>query len=546
MSVKFTLFRKSGLFQWGGMRWIRLFLMAAALPAALLAQAAQPWGSWQSWGDQRNGTYRNPVMPADFSDLDAIRVGRNYYAISSTLHMSPGMTVLTSADMVNWRVIGHVLPDLTALGPQYRWDRMERFGRGVWAGSIRFHAGRFRVTFGAPDEGLFTASASDPSGPWTALHPLLKGPGWNDPTMMWDDDGRAYFLATHFADGYKSYIMPMSADGRSIDRSKAVLVHEGRGREASKLIEHGGWYYIIFSEHVAGKGRYVVARRARHPMGPWSEIKQLAEPGREAYEPNQGGIIGAPSGKYYFLTHHGRQSWEGRAASLLPVSWIDGWPIIGQPTSAGTGGMVWSGAKPIHSATEPSLVASDEFSSRTLAPHWGWNHQPQPRSWSLTERRGWLRLRVLQPSAHRNLARMPNVLSQRSMRTRINVVTVRFDLSRMTDGQHAGLAHISRSFGGLGVRRSGGRRIVEYLSPDASLTGPELKAAGVWIQSRWGSDGKATFSYSSDGRRFTPFGPFYPMTHAHYRGDRIGIYTYSEQSGGGAVDVDRFRYSYSR
>ncbi|HEX8414044.1 MAG TPA: glycoside hydrolase 43 family protein, partial [Sphingomicrobium sp.] len=289
---------------------ISAVLLAGSVPL-LASMPERPWGFWQSWGDQGNGTYRNPVLPADFSDLDAIRVGGDYYAISSTLHVSPGMAVLHSNDLVNWRMIGHVVPDVTVLGPEYRWDQMKRFGRGVWAGTIRHHAGNFWVFFGTPDEGLFMATARNPAGPWSPLHPLLKGAGWDDPAVLWDDDGKAYFLATNFADGYKSYIMPMSADGRSIDRSKTVLVNEGRGREASKLLKVDGYYYLIFSEHVPGKGRYVVGRRARHPMGPWSAIKQLAEPGLAAKEPNQGGILQAPSGKYYFFTHHGSQDWEG-------------------------------------------------------------------------------------------------------------------------------------------------------------------------------------------------------------------------------------------
>ena len=521
--------------------WIALALVAA-VPAQ--AQPAPQWGFWSTWGDQNDGTYRNPVMPADFSDLDAIRVGGDYFAISSTLHLSPGMAVLKSSDMVNWRLIGHVVPDMTVLGDEYRWDRMERFGRGVWAGTIRHHANKFWVFFGTPDEGFFMSTAEDPAGPWTPLHPLLEGPGWDDCTVLWDDDGQAYFLGTHFADGYKSYIMPMSADGRSIDRSRAVLVNEGQGREASKLLKHRGWHYLLFSEHVEGKGRYLVARRARHPMGPWSEIKQLADPNLDASEPNQGGIIEAPSGEHYFLTHHGRSSWEGRAASLLPVSWIDGWPIIGRPDAQGIGTMVWGGPKPVQGTQRASLVASEEFSSNTLGPHWEWNHQPQPGSWSLSERPGWLRLRAFKPIAPGDLGTTANVPSQRSMRTPANSVTVKLDMSRMADGQHAGLGHIAKAFGALGVRQTGSRRIMEYLGEGGSIAGPQLGGRNVWIRSRWGSDGQAAFAYSTDGIRFMPFGPAYQMSNAHYRGNRVSLYTYGDRVGTGSVDVDYFRYSY--
>lgn len=240
-------------------------LLAAVPPAS---NAPPSWGRWQHWGDQRDGSYRNPVMPADFSDLDAIRVGDTFYAISSTLHGSPGMAVLGSRDLVSWRVIGHVVPDLTVLGPEYGWDPLARHGRGVWAGSIRHHAGRFHVFFGTPDEGMFVSSATDPRGPWSPLTRLIEGAGWDDCSALWDEDGRGYFVATKFADGYKTYLFRMAADGRSIDRASATLIHEGLGREASKLIERDGWYYIVYSEHKEGVGRYVMARRSRALIGP--------------------------------------------------------------------------------------------------------------------------------------------------------------------------------------------------------------------------------------------------------------------------------------
>ena len=112
-------------------------------------------------GDQGDGTYINPIIPGDFSDVDAIRVGNDFYAISSTMQFSPGMVILRSKDLVNWRIAGHAVSDVTQIGPEMNWDRMGRYGRGVWAGAIRFHAGKFWVYFGTPDEGLFMTSAAD-------------------------------------------------------------------------------------------------------------------------------------------------------------------------------------------------------------------------------------------------------------------------------------------------------------------------------------------------------------------------------------------------
>ncbi len=133
--------------------------------AALAAPSPRPASLQSAWGDQGDGTYVNPIVPADWSDIDAIRVGDDYYAISSTLHMSPGMAVLHSKDLVSWRILGHAVSDVTRIGPEMGWDRMNRYGRGVWAGALRHHAGRFWIYFGAPDEGLFVTTAENPAGP---------------------------------------------------------------------------------------------------------------------------------------------------------------------------------------------------------------------------------------------------------------------------------------------------------------------------------------------------------------------------------------------
>lgn len=170
-------------------------------------------------------------------------------------------------------------------------------------------------------------SAVRPEGPWEPLTSLLSEPGWDDCTAIWDDKGKAYFAGTHFADGYKTYLFKMSEDGKSIDRKSAVLINEGSGREASKLIKVNGWYYLVFSEHKPGVGRYVLAKRSKKVTGPYKEERQLALPSVEAMEPNQGGIVQGRDNNWYFLTHHGTGDWSGRIVSLLPVTWIDDWPI---------------------------------------------------------------------------------------------------------------------------------------------------------------------------------------------------------------------------
>lgn len=501
------------------------------------------WGDWHAWGDQGDGAYRNPILPSDYSDLDCIRVGKDYYAISSTMQFSPGMVVLQSADLVNWKIISHAVADTTQIGPDMNWDRMSRYGKGVWAGAIRHANGRFWVFFGAPDEGYFMTSAQNPAGPWEPLHPLMKQPGWDDCCPFWDDDGQAYFVGTHFKDNYKTYIWKMSPDGRSLIENSRTLINEGAGREASKLYKINGWYYHFFSE-VSQGARVVMMQRSRSIMGPYTERRQLTDRNREWNEPNQGGLVDTASGDWYFLTHHGAGDWAGRCMSLLPVTWVEGWPIMGETRDGKPGTMILAGKKPINGLPVTTPQTSDAFDKPTLDPQWEWNHHPRADKWSLSERAGFLRLKAFKPLRADNLMSAGNTLTQRSFRTPHNVVVARFDLSNMADGQKTGLCHFAKSHSALGVVQDGSVRRIEYREDGKLTPGPEINGNHVWIKSSWGLDGKSQYAYSLDGKTFTAFGGEYQLSWGNYRGDRIGLYSFNNKAEAGAVDVDFLEYDY--
>jgi beta-xylosidase len=534
----------------GGRRRTLLWIIAAPAVCFTLwgATDAPPvWGQWPAWGDQGDGTYRNPVLPADYSDIDCIRVGADFYAISSTFQFSPGVVILHSKDLVNWRTAGHAVADVTQISPEMNWDRMNRYGRGVWAGAIRHHAGRFRVYFGTPDEGYFMTSAPDVAGPWEPLHRVLDEAGWDDCCPFWDDDGQGWFVGTSFRDGYKTWLFKLTPDGRDIVREGAVLINEGSRREANKLYKIDGIYYHFFSEWKEGVGRYVMMQRAGSITGPYTEVRQLSHVQRDAMEPNQGGLVQTDSGEWHFFTHHGTGQWEGRAASLLPVTWIDGWPVIGAPGRDGIGTMVWSARKPVEGAAAAFPQGSDEFADDALAPQWEWNHQPRAGKWSLTERSGFLRLHAFQGLDGSNLLKVGNVLTQRAVRTTGCEVVVRMEIAGMADGQRAGLCHFSAArrretpaahSASLGAVQRDGRRWLEFSRDGVFTTGPELSGSALWLRSAWGLDGVSRFAFSTDGETFTPFGDDHPLVWGSYRGDRIGLFSFNETGEAGFVDVD--------
>lgn len=526
---------------------LALSLIVLSLNCVQAQESLRKWGDWQRWGDQGDGTYLNPVIPGDYSDIDCIRVGSNYYAISSTFQFSPGVVILQSKDMVNWIILGHAVDDLTQIGPELNWDRMNRYGRGIWAGALRYHDKKFWLYFGTPEEGYFMTTASKPQGPWEPLHKMLGEGGWDDCCPFWDDDGQGYFVGTQFSQNYKTYIYKMTPDGRDIIKSTGVLINEGAGREANKLYKWSGWYYHFFSEVGGDGGRYTMMQRSRNIFGPYSEKKQLTHTNWEANEPNQGGIVQTSQGEWYFLTHHGHGDWSGRIMSLLPVTWIDGWPIIGKVAQDGVGDMAWSVKKPIKNTPIITPQTDDSFSSRQLSPQWEWNYQPRPEKWSLRERRGWLRLHAFKPLRSDDMLQAGNTLTQRSMRTEQIEATVKLDLSGMVNGQKAGLCHFAvPSYSSLGIVQDGTTRKLVYRKDGQTLVGPELQTNTIWLRSKWGLDGQSQYSYSQDGVTFANFGSPYQLQWGSYRGDRIGIYNYNDATDAGYIDIDSFSYVYKK
>jgi beta-xylosidase len=499
-------------------------------------------------GDQGNGNYANPVMPADFSDLDAVRVGRHFYAISSTMQYSPGMAILHSNDLVNWTVLGHVVSDVSVMDPELNWDRMNRPGRGIWAGAIRFHAGKFWVYYGTPDQGIFVSTASAPSGRWTPVKLALSGPGWDDPCPLWDDDGQQYLVATRFTpEGsagttYNIHLFKMNAAGDQALEDSDRIIHQSAGSEANKLYKIRGTYYHLFSE-VAAEGRVLMMERSRTLNGPW-EVRQLTHVNPAVdKEPNQGGLIQLASGAWYFLSHQGHGDWEGRAGVLLPVHWIGGWPIIGEVGADGMGTMVWRGKKPILGFPRTTQAANGDFRAPALKPEWEWNYQPRADKWSLTAHKGVLRLQAFGQLRPPDFQTTGNVLTQRAFRTKQNQVTLKLDISGMVDGQEAGLAHFGQTYCTAGVIQSDGRRLLSYNRNGTRMTAGGVSGREIYLRSSWGFDGQSHFSYSTDGHSYKPLGDSYQLTWGAYRGDRIGIYTFNTKTTAGYLDIESFQYS---
>lgn len=505
----------------------------------------------REFGDQGDGTYVNRILPGDYQNTDVVRVGNDYYYITATKSLSPGMQVLHSVDLVNWTAIGHVVNDITVFSSGFNYDAMQNATGGIWAGSIVYHAGLLYVYFTTPDEGLYVSTASDPAGPWSPLTQMVQGAGWDDPAPFWDDDGQGYLAMTRFAADpvtgktYNIHLYELSADGKALVADWDHIIYQGQGSEANKLYKINGYYYHFFSE-VTGEGRVPFTSRAKVITGPWEAPHELIHVTAANGGPNQGAILQTAGGDWVFITHHGTALWYGRGASLLPVSWINGWPIAGQVGADGIGNMVWTATKPVLGHPIAAPQTDDDFSSPSLSPQWEWFFQPRPDKWSLAERPGFLRLRAFKPLVAGDLSKTGNVLTQRPLGAARNVATVILDISNMADGQIAGLGFLGDAWAAVGVQQEKGvRHFVYSRSGQSILSGPELTAAQmtVGLRTSWNAAAAATFSVSTDLTTYVPLGSAFTITNfGNYIGAKVAIYTANDQQEAGYVDVDSFTY----
>lgn len=515
-------------------RVLAVCLAARAVPVA--AQALQPAAT-----PAPQGVYHNPVLFADYSDPDVIRDGAHYYLIASTFHFVPGIPILESTDLVHWTILGHVVDRLT-MDPRYSMAGGNRYGKGVWAPSIRKHGGIFYVYFPTPDEGIFMSSAPQITGPWSKPAAVIAGPGLEDPCPFWDDDGQAYLI--HSVTGAGPLILHhMSADGKHVlDRGRIVVrnpVHLPT-LEGPKLYKRHGYYYIFAPfGGVAGGAQAVL--RSRHIYGPYQYRVVLAQGSTPINGPHQGGYVETPGGEGWFV-HFQSDGAHGRIVHLEPVRWKDDWPIVGaDPDTETTGWPVPSGPIPGHTAAPSDLhpQTSDDFNETVLAPQWEWNHNPDDAHWSLTARPGSLRLVPMRADA---LLAARNTLTE-CMQDNAFQFTIRVDLTAMKSGVHAGLAMFEEFPSGLAVAQSGNVRRLSYFYLQERVKGPALTQSAIELRVRVRAD-RARYSYSLDeGKTFHNLGGATPIHFSWWKGSRPALFAFTTlASDPGAVDFDWAHY----
>jgi beta-xylosidase len=485
--------------------------------------------------------YHNPILFADYSDPDVIRDGVNYYLVASTFHFVPGIPILQSTDLVHWTILGHVVQRMD-MDPHYSMVGGNRYGKGVWAPSIRKHDGLYYVYFPTPNEGIFVSTAAKITGPWSAPAVVIAGAGLEDPCPFWDDDGTAYLI--HSITGAGPLILHrMSADGKHMLDDGKIIVQDSEHLpvlEGPKLYKRDGYYYIFAPIGGVSGGSQVVLR-SREIYGPYEHRVVLAQGSTHINGPHQGAYVETPDGEGWFV-HFQAVGAHGRIVHLEPVRWQDEWPVIGEDRDdASTGQPVPSGPIPsspdVPSHQRPQT--SDDFNDSKLGPQWEWNHNPDDAHWSLSARPGHLRL---MPIPADGLLNARNTLTQ-CMQDNAFEFTVRLDLTEMKAGVHAGLAMFEKSVGGIEVVQSGNKRRLNFFHLQKRTAGPILSRPIVQLRVRIEGD-QARYLFSvDDGGTFHRLGAATQIRFSWWKGSRPALFAYTTlATDPGAVDFDWVHY----
>ena len=501
----------------------------------------------------------NPMLWADVPDPDIIRVGDTFYLVSTTMHLMPGAPIMKSKDLKNWETVGYIFDKLTD-SPKYDLSPTEGtvYGRGQWATSLKYHKGKFYALL-APNEAgsmgdtyIFTADKAE--GPWKIVSRMRH---FHDCSLFFDDDDRVYVVygTGEMMELKKDLSDVIEGTHRHIFKREA---DETGLLEGSRMIKHNGKYYLLMISHVYAPGRHrrEVCYRADNIQGPYEKRTILqSEFGGFSYEA-QGTIVDTQDGDWYGIIFQDRAG-VGRVLTVMPCRWIDGWPMLGDEE-----GKVPARVRPLKSG-EPakSIVCADDFSGEKLGLHWQWNHNPVDKAWSLTERPGYLRLKTARVVPNLYLA--PNTLTQRMEGPKCTG-SVALDLSKMKDGDIAGLAAFNDNSAVMAIKKVGKKLTLELSEQKVKLSQREKKVENVDIkvveslelnqQKIWlridanfvPRTDIATFSYSLDGKEWTKIGGDYRMGfdwQRFFMGTKFGIFNYATKKVGGYVDVDEFAYN---
>ena len=505
--------------------------------------------SAQNWvPDLGNGRYKNPIIFADYSDPDVVKVGDDFYLVSSSFNCMPGIPVLHSKDLVNWKIIGHVYDKL----PFEKYDKPIH-GEGSWAPSIRYHNGLFYVYFCTPHEGLFVATTKNPSGKWD-LQQVVSVEMWEDPCPFWDDEGNAY-LARGKLRADILYLYRMSKDGKKLLDNGTIIFTDTTKQptiEGPKFLKRNGYYYIFSPAGGVSTGWQTVLR-SKNIYGPYEDKIVLHQGNTDINGPHQGGIVELNSGEWWFVHFQSRDAY-GRMVHLEPVNWKDDWPIIGEDiNNDGIGEPVSEWKKPDVGKTYPVSVlqTTDEFNDSKLGLQWQWHANPKSE-WSTFTDSGNLRLHSIQNlSQNGNLWFVPNLLLQKFPVPSFEVTT-KISFHPDLNNEKSGLLIMGRKWAYLAMTKTDeGLKLSMCTGTyerdnDATQEIEEinLKHNDCYLKVKVDDNAVCSFYYSLKGNDFIPIGNSFKAVVGMWIGAKVGLFNVNPNitESKGYSDFDWFRF----
>lgn len=544
-----------------------LFFILSLSVCSLFHPAMAQYRSEVWVSDEGNGMYRNPVLHADYSDPDVCAVGEDYFLTASSFNCTPGLPILHSKDLVNWKIVNYALKKVEPV----EYYNEARHGKGVWAPSIRFHEGVFYMYWGDPDFGIFMVKTRDPYGEWDKPVLVKAGKGMIDPCPLWDDDGRVY-LAHAWAGSRAKFnsvltVCELNKEGTKVI-SDPVLVFDGNDGvnhtiEGAKFYKRNGFYYLF-----APVGRVVsgwqLVMRSKNVYGPYEPRIVMAQGKTDINGPHQGGWVDTPAGESWFL-HFQDKGAYGRVLHLNPMKWVNDWPVIGVDKDGdGCGDPVSRYRKPKTDKTYPieTPVESDEFDTRKLGLQWEW-HANYQDVFGFTTNMGYVRIYGHELSPHfKNFWEVPNLLMQKFPAEEFTA-TAKLKVSAKDDGQLSGLIIMGWDYSWIGVEKQEEKFLLkqavckdaeqgnlEQVSTLAVLEPSRKFEAGlfpnyereIYIRVHVGKGAYCRFSYSLDGKKFTEAGTLFKARQGKWIGAKVGMFSVTPHGKErGWVDVDWFR-----
>jgi beta-xylosidase len=518
----------------------QLIILSLAVLFSVRASAQQP--AWQS--DLGDGTYQNPILHADYSDPDVVRVGDDYWMTASSFSHVPGLPILHSRDLVNWTLVAHALPKLV---PEDVF-RSPQHGKGVWAPAIRHHDGKFWIYYPDPDFGIYLVTATDARGPWSAPLLVKGGRGLIDPCPLWDDDGRVYLIHgwANSRANVKNVLtmLELDATGTKVIDDFGWVINGNKlpnytTLEGPKLAKRNGWYYV-FAPAGGVKPGWQSVFRSKNIRGPYEDRIVLAQGKSPVNGPHQGALVDTPTGENWFIHFQDKDAY-GRIVHLQPVRWENDWPLMGTGvvTGAATGEPVLVHRKP---AAPPQPVAvpptSDDFNSPTLGLQWQWQANPGPGWFSLTTKPGTLRLIAQPEPVPGNLYDSPALLLQKFPALEFTMTAV---LDASTAAQ-TGLIVFGYDYAWIGLRDGQLVQVTVMKASEKPVTTEQValeKVSGpVHLRVDVSEGGQCRFSYSFDGKTFTPLGGSFTASVGRWVGAKAGLFATGDR--GTHADYDSF------